>query len=158
MPSVDVFLKGKFKWCQTTKPDKFGNWKVTLYPDTDSLKIIEGLKAKGLKNVVGKDEDGYHITFRRPQNKKVAGELRGFTAPVVLRGDGTVCTDLVGNGSDGYVKIEVYDYKSPMGGKLEKAARLTSIRVDNLVPYEGSSLPKQQQREVLGLADQKPLF
>jgi hypothetical protein len=158
MPSVDVFLKGKLKWCQTTKPDQFGNWKVTLYPDKESMDIVNQLKEKGLKNVIGKDEDGYHVTFRRPQNKKVRGELRGFTAPVVLHSDGTICTEMVGNGSDGYVKIEVYDYKSPVSSKFEKAARLTSIRVDNLVPYMRDSLPKLQAAEAAGLPEQKQMF
>jgi hypothetical protein len=157
MPSVDVFLKGKLKWVQTKQPDQFGNWKATIYPDAESLEIIRTLQAKGLKNVLGKDDEGYHITFRRPQNKKVRGELRGFTAPVVLLGDGSICNDLVGNGSDGYLKVEVYDYKPPVG-QMAKAARLVSLRIDNLVPYNKDMLPKEQAREALGLAEQKPLF
>jgi len=157
MATVDLFLKGKFKWCQTKQPDKFGNWKVTLYPDAEGLETVRGLQSKGLKNVLGKDEDGYHVTFRRPQNKKVKGELRGFTPPVVLHSDGSVCTDLIGNGSDGYIKVEVYDYKPPTG-QMAKAARLAAIRVDNLVPYAKDSLPKEQAREIMGLPEQKPMF
>ena len=157
MATVEVFLKGKLKWVQTQQPDQFGNWKATLYPDQESLEIIRNLQAKGLKNVLGKDEDGYHVTFRRPQNKKVRGEIRGFSAPVVLRADGSICTELVGNGSDGYVKVEVYDYKPPVG-QSAKAARLVSLRIDNLVPFEKDSLNKTQAREALGLPEQKPLF
>lgn len=158
MASVDLFLKGKLKWCQTTKPDQFGNWKATIYPDTESLEKIRDLQAKGLKNVLGKDEEGYHITFRRPQNKKVRGELRAYTAPIVLRADGSVCADLVGNGSDGYIKLEVYDYKNPTTGKMLKAARLVSIRVDNLVPYMKDSLPRYDADKVEGLDTQAPMF
>jgi len=157
MAVVNLFLKGKFKWANLVKPDKFGNWKIVLYPDNEGLDKIRELQAKGLKNVIGKDDDGYYVTFRRPENKKVAGELRGFTPPLVLREDGSVCTDLVGNGSDGYVKIEVYDYKPPIG-QPAKAARLVSVRVDNLVPYTKDSFDKDQTKMVSGLPDQKPMF
>lgn len=146
MATKEIYLNGKLKWCKLITPDaKFGNpkWSVVLYPDASSYdKIMEMKKMPGgIKNVVKKDEDGYSMTFSRPTQKTYKGALRAFTPPVVLDGskkqeDGSypVLTDLIGNGSDGTIKISYYDYTNPLK-QTEHACRLESVRVDSLIPY-----------------------
>lgn len=155
-----VYFKGKAKWAKHTTPDKFGNWKITIYLDDEGYKKVLDLQKEGLKNVLGKDEDGNFVTFRRAQQKMIRGKVVGFAPPEVLNPDGTPLRDvLVGNGSDVTVKVEVYAYKPPVGNPA-KAARLMSIRVDNLVPFELSrDFDEDQAKQVGGLLEQpKPNF
>jgi len=152
-----VIISGKLSWVFTDKLDEFGNWKATIHPNAEGVSKIMELQKLGLKNVLSKDDDGYKITFRRPQNKKIKGEIRGFAPPEVMDKDGKAFKDLIGNGSDGHIKLEVYGYKPPVGSPA-KAARLLAIRVDNLVPYGKESYTDEQTEALSGLAEQKPLF
>jgi hypothetical protein len=156
-----IFVQGKAKWAMLHRPNEWGNWKITLYPDTASLEKIKNLQGQGLKNVLKKDEDGYHMSFNRPHQKMIKGKVIGFTPPEVLESDGKtpLTTARIGNGSDVTVKLEVYAHSTPGGGRA-KAARLGSIRVDNLVPFvperDFNDVAKEQ---IAGLADQPaPIF
>lgn len=154
-----VYLQGKAKWARLQTPDPWGNWKITLYLTPDSYNQMSALKNEGVKNIIKKDEDGYHVTLRRPVNKEMRGKLQGFAPPEVINPDGTPLRDvLIGNGSDVTVKLEVYSHKTPSGG-YAKAARLQGVRVDNLVPFELSrdfEPGGDQERMVKGLPEQPP--
>lgn len=150
------YIPGKFMWCRAEKPNKFGKWSTVQYPSKEGMEIVRKLKEEGLKNVVKKDEDGENITWSRDTQKMIKGKLIAFTAPIVLGADGqTPLKDYVGNGSDGVIKIAVYSYNHPIGGK-GIAARWESIRIDNLVPYnKDRDFQDDQLKQVAGL-DQQP--
>lgn len=150
-----VYITGKLKWVRVQTPDPWNNWKVTVYPDNPSLDKIRELQAEGVKNVLKKDEDGYFVVFRRPASKTMKGKVVGFAPPEVLQKDGTPLRDvLVGNGSDGVVKLEVYSHNTPGGGKA-KAARLLALRVDNLIPFTvDKDFDPDQQKAVKDLMEQ----
>lgn len=155
-----VYIKGKLSWVKTQVPDEWGKWKVTVHPTPESLEKIRELQGEGIKNVLKKDDDGYKCTFSRPTQKMVKGKVIGLTPPEVLQADGkTPLTGvLVGNGSDGTVKLEVYQHGTPGGGKA-KAARLLSIKVDNLIPFEMKrDFDSKQQEAVKGLDEQEFIF
>jgi hypothetical protein len=156
-----VFVQGKGSWVKTIAPNKYGKWSVQLHPNEASLEIIKKLKEEGIKNELKKDEDGYYMTFSRPVNKEIRGKLTGFQPPRLLDGakklpDGThpPLDERVGNGSDVTLKLEVYKHKTPSGGEA-KAARLLSIRVDNLVPYTiARDFDEDDTRAIKGLDEQ----
>lgn len=162
MATEHVYIKGKLSWVKFQHPDEWGKWKVTVHPNSESLEKIRELQTEGVKNVLKKDDDGYFTTFSRPTQKMIKGKVQGLAPPVVLQSDGvTPLTGvLVGNGSDGVVKLEVYSHGTPGGGKA-KAARLLSIKIDNLIPFEMKrDFSEAQQEAVAGLAEQvpEPLF
>lgn len=153
-----VYVQGKLSWVKTQVPDEWGKWKCTLHPNDESLNKIRDLQAEGLKNVLKKDEDGYLITFSRPTQKLMKGKVVGMAPPEILMADGKTPLQgvLVGNGSDGTLKLEVYSHGTPGGGKA-KAARLLSIRVDNLIPFEiNRDFDRNQKDKVAGLEEVKP--
>lgn len=153
-----VFIQGKLSWLKFTVPDEWNKWKVTIHPNAEGLEKIRELQTEGVKNVLKKDEDGYFTTFSRPTSKMIKGKVVGLAPPELLQADGkTPLTGvLVGNGSDGVVKLEVYSHGTPGGGKA-KAARLLSAKIDNLIPFElKRDFSAGQQEAVAGLADQKP--
>jgi len=153
-----VFIQGKLSWLKCTIPDEWSKWKVTIHPNSESLERIRELQSEGIKNVLKKDDDGYHITFSRPTQKMIKGKVVGLAPPEVLQADGkTPLTGvLVGNGSDGTVKLEVYSHGTPGGGKA-KAARLLSIKVDNLIPFEmNRDFNPNQKEAVAGLKEVPP--
>jgi len=156
------FLQGKCKWARLVAPDmKYSQWSIVLYPDTKSYeKLMELKTAKngvdGILNVIKKDEDGYFVTFKRPTQKLIKGKVQGFAPPEVFEADAKtpLISALVGNGSDVTVKVQVYQYNKPAGGK-GRAARLESVRVDNLIPFEmKKDFNEEQTRLVKGLDEQ----
>jgi len=153
-----VFVKGKLSWVKTTVPNEWGKWTCTIHPNEESLNKIRDLQAEGVKNVLKKDDDGYYVTFSRPTQKMIKGKVIGLAPPEVLQADGKtpLTGQLVGNGSDGVVKVEVYSHSTPGGGKA-KAARLLSIKIDNLIPFElKRDFTAGQQEAVAGLPEQQP--
>lgn len=155
----EVYLKGKAKWANRLfVPDiEYKKWSLSLYPDAVSLETIRDLQAQGVKNVVKKDEDGYHVNLGRPTEKVMRGKVVAFSPPVVLDKDGAPFAGPIGNGSDVTVKMEVYSHGTPGGGKA-KAMRLSSVRVDNLVPFEKSDFTDEEQEQVEGMDNVKPSF
>lgn len=153
-----MFFKGKLSWCKLTKPDDWGSWNVTMHPDTESLEAIRTLQGEGLKNVLKKDEDGYFIKFRRPCQRMIKGKVIGVTPPEVVDDKGEPLIGHVGNGSDGVVKLEVYEHNTPGGGKA-KAARLEAVKVVNLVPYDPEKdMDDAAKAKVEGLGQQEMFF
>lgn len=124
------YFHGKAKWLKARKPDeKYGNYTVNLYPTPESRNLIA---ESGLQISPKSDDDGEFFTFRRPHEKLIKKEIVEFGPPQVLNPDGTEFDGLVGNGSDVTIKVSVYDTIKGKGHRWE------SVRVDNLIVYEGS--------------------
>lgn len=142
--SEEVRIKGKVSWVKAITPDPtYNKWSVQVHPDQASLDKIRDLQAEGLKNVLKKDEDGYYVSFSRPASKMINGKVQGFAPPVVKDANGRdLPGTIVGNGSDGEIILEVYQHKTPSGGKA-KAARWKGLDVTNLIPYN----PNKQEVE-----------
>ena len=172
MSSDFIFLKGKSKWFRHQQPDPWGNWKHDLYLDKESIEKIRELQlpknnVQGIKNVLKKDEDGYYVTLRRPQQKMMRGKVIGFAPPEILDGATTLPDGsnpplrdvLVGNGSDIVTKVEIYSHPTPGGGRA-RAMRWLSSRIDNLVPFQSrEELTDIEEKLTRDLADQpKQLF
>lgn len=131
-----VDVRGKIKYIHAVNLNKYGDWSITIYPDNPSLEIIRDYQAKGWKNVMKKDDDGYFIQFKRSPTKMMRGKVVAFTAPKVVDNEGKPFDGLkVGWGSDGIVRLEVYQHGTPNGGKAF-ACRWDSLKVTNLVPFE----------------------
>lgn len=153
MPTKHVYLSGKAKWARVSTPDPWGNFKVTLYPNPESIEKFKGL---GVKNVMKRDEDGDFVVLRCPQQKMIRGKIVAFPPPLVVNKEGNPMRDiLIGNGSDVTVKIDHYTYKSPFG-EAGKAIRLSGIRVDNLVPYTADRDMEADEERQVGKLDEQP--
>ena len=150
-----LYVQGKLSWVRCDKPDEWGKWKATIHPTPASLEKIRELQAEGLKNVLKKDEDGYFIAFSRPTQKMIKGKVVGLIPPSVVDENGAPFNKPIGNGSDGILKLEVYQHSTPGGGKA-KAARLESVKVTNLIPFErAKDLDAVTLKSTEGLDDQK---
>lgn len=155
-----IYLKGKVKWFRPRVLDmQFPppSWKAMHYLDSESKDKIIDLQTKGLKNKLGKDDEGYYINIRRPSFLTVKGAMVPLQPPVVLDKDGNIMDDpQVGNGSDVTTKMEVYSHKTPQGGK-SVAMRWESSRIDNLVPFERKSdFTPGEAKQTAGLVEQEP--
>mgnify|MGYP006921310431 FL=1 len=132
-------VRGKIKYIHAVNFNKYGDWSITIYPDNESLEVIRDYQAKGWKNVMKKDDTGYFIQFKRAPQKLMRGKMVAFAAPKVYIQNGDVVEPMdgtkVGWGSDGIVRLEVYQHGTPSGGK-SFANRWDSLKVTNLVPFE----------------------
>lgn len=144
MSSTYEILEGEFYWVRSQTPEEYlgkSAWKFMLRPTQDSLMKIMDMQSKGVKNQLRKDDKGYYINFSRPTEKKnKKGEVtQRFDAPKVFGADGlTPIAELIGNGSKGKARIELYEHKTPNGGKAY-AARWDSMIVTDLIKYESSN-------------------
>lgn len=155
--TIDVF--GKIKYIHAVNLNKYGSWSVTIYPDQKSLDIIRDLQAEGLKNVMKKDDDGYFMQFKRDPSKVMRGKVIAFTAPKVVDAEGKLFDgNKVGWGSDAIVRLEVYTHAVPNTQKRAKAARLDSIKVVNLIPFEidKSDWTDDEKENIKDLAKKEP--
>jgi hypothetical protein len=131
----------------------WGKYTAMIYPlPGEDLEKVRELAAKGVKNMIKKDDDGYYVTYSRPSEKTDKNGRKFGLAPVeIMLKDGSPFLGNVGNGSDGTLKLEVYQHSTPSGSKTY-AARLMAIRVDELVPYEPNrDMQKDQLMAVEGL-------
>ena len=167
-----VYLQGKTKWFRHQGADQWGNYAHVLWLDPSSVKKFQELQESkdginGIKNTIQKDEDGYYVTLRRPSEKEMKnGRKLTFRPPEVLDGSKTLPDGSnpplppevrVGNGSDVTTKISVYTFTPPVGKNKGKAIRWESSRIDNLIPYSGTTdLDKYETRQVKGLSEQPP--
>ncbi len=160
-----VYLSGKGKWVRHNQPDPWGNWKMDLYLTPESYNKVMELKetvngVTGVKNVVKKDDDGYYITLRRPTQKMMKGKVVGFAPPEVIDKNNIPVRDVaIGNGSTLTAKVAVYQHGTPGGGKA-RAMRWESVRIDELIPFNGKEdFPEDRKEQVKGLEEQpEPLF
>lgn len=155
------YFSGKVKFCYLIQPDeKFNQWSTRLYLSNDELNKFNQLKIdKGLLNQVKKDEDGYFVQFKRPVTKEMKGQVKSFTAPIVLNSDGSPFADkFIGHGSDITIKIELYPY-TPKGSPAHVknwACRIQGARIDNLVPYEKQEANPQAPQNLMRGFDEQP--
>lgn len=147
--TIEVVLFGKLRWVRTMRPNQFGDYVATLYPDDESLVKINQMKKEGLKNILGKDEEGYFMRFKCPQVKTIRGKDVNFEVGVVDQDDKPI-DSLVGNGSDGWVKLDYYSYPQPSGGR-GRATRLKKILVTNLIPYVPEEKDENPDPTTVGL-------
>lgn len=157
-----MYVSGKGRYFRLVVPEAYQDetyWKLTLYPNTESLEKLRDLQARGIKNVMKKDDEGsYFMQFRRPtEKKKKAGGKIIFDPPKVLQklGDDIVPLDgrTLGNGSDITVKLEIYG--NPLGPRKYLAARLESVLVNHLVPYEPTrDIDIETAKEIEGFDNQ----
>ena len=137
--STIMTLKGKLMWCRLVDLNRYGKWSLDLYPDNASLEKLRELQADGVKNVIKKDDDGYHVQISRPaQVEFQKGVVQSVTPPHIRDKDKQPlpANVLIGNGSDGEVAIEVYTHRVPNSEKRAKAMRLYGVEVHNLIPFE----------------------
>jgi len=152
-------VKGKISWVKYIIPDPtYNKWSITVHPDEESLKKIQMLQMdRGIKNQFKKDEDGYYMQFSRPVDRKFKGKLVPMRPPIVEDADGKPLENVaIGNGSDGTVRLELYQHPTPSGGKAW-AARWDGVRVDNLVPFNKEfDYPTDEQKEASKALDAEP--
>lgn len=154
MAQEDMYFKGKVSWVRVVNPDNYDCWSLNLHPVSEDLERIRDLQAKGLKNMIKKDADGYYTKFRCPVSKVIRGKTVSFERPSVVDKEGKPMDGLtIGNGSDATVKVEVYEHGTPGGGKAV-AARLKGLRVDNLIPFSSSDYTEAEAGNNAGLKDQ----
>lgn len=121
-------LSGMCKWAKVRKPDpEYNNYTINVYLDEPSL---QKFRESGMTMTPKADEDGEYITFRRPVEKLMKGEVVKFSAPPLFEADGkTEFEGLIGNGSNVEIKVTVFDTKKGRGHRLE------GVRVLKLVEY-----------------------
>lgn len=151
-----LYFAGKCKWAKLSAPDKFQKWSIQLYPNAESLTKIKTLK---LKNPIKSDEDGEFVTFSRPVSKVIRGKVIGFAPPTIITKDQEgrdllSPNEMIGNGSDVTIQIDYYSYQTPTK-ETGYAARLSKVRIDNLVPYKPrSDMDEAEADAVAGLIKQ----
>ena len=154
------YVQGKLSWVRVVKPDTtFNKWTVNIHPTQAGLELIREWQGEGMKNVLKKDDDGYYTRFGCPCNRmRKDGTMWTFEAPTVVDKDGyPMDGSAIGNGSDGTLKLEVYEHGTPGGGKAI-AARLVGVRVDNLVPFSEEDFTDKEAILAAGLKEQPSLF
>lgn len=155
------FIQGKLSWVRVVKPDvMYNTWIATIHPTPASLERVRELQAEGLKNVIKRDDDGYYTKFRCPTHRlRKDGTMWTFDAPKVVDKDGRPMDgSIIGNGSDGTLKLEVYSHPVP-GGGTAIAARLVGVRVDNLIPFDtDKDFTEEEAAGVSGLKEAPPLW
>jgi hypothetical protein len=138
----------------------YNSWTATIHPTPESLDKIRDWQSEGMKNVLKKDEDGYYTKFRCPVSRsRKDGTVWAFKQPDCIDADGRPMDgSIVGNGSDGTLKLEVYTHGTP-GGGTAIAARLVGLRVDNLVEFNPETdFDDEEKAATKELAAQAPLF
>lgn len=156
-PKEFIYITGKCKFARTVNPDPtYEKWGITIWPkDNVELNKLNKLKSDGVRNELKKDDDGYYMSFSRPIKIRTrAGKIIPLEAPVVIDPEGVVFNDYIGNGSDVTIKLETYGGPGPGGIGKYYAARLESVRINDLVPYTTEQLPEAEQRQVRGLNEQ----
>lgn len=140
-----VITNVTFLWAKVHEPAPKYNpadgreFSVTCLIDAETKKQLAKMKIN--KNITEVDEDKYPeyeglYTLKLTQNELKA-DGSPLPPPIVLGSDKQPMTDNVGNGSTGQVKIYMREGIGASKGKLN--VKLSSMFVQNLVPYEGSS-------------------
>ncbi len=124
MATAYYYFNGMSKWAKVYKPDeKYGKYSIDVLLSMEQYEALKNLKVKNN----GKPEDGkMWVTFRRNQEDG---------APIVVGPDGGPFTDLIGNGSEVSIKLEIESFVSQKYGPVTKS-RIASVMVDKHVKYE----------------------
>lgn len=144
MPATQMDVKGKLDWAKVFESnrdrsewnkEKDGEYKVTVTTDKDTA---EALKKAGCRKKIEEVAEGYKVTFDRPH--KGAQDWMGG-APIVADVTGKAWSledkGLIGNGSEGIVKVELYNTKMGVG------TRLVGLQVLDHVVYNSEGGPSQ---------------
>ena len=144
MPATHIDVKGKIEWAKVFEnnrdrsewnKEKDGEYKVTVTTDE---KTAKALQKAGCRKKIEEVTEGFKVTFDRPH--KGAQDWMGG-APIVADVSGKAWNlqekGLIGNGSEGIVKVELYDTKMGTG------TRLIGLQVLDHVVYESENGPSQ---------------
>jgi hypothetical protein len=144
MPSTQHEIKGRIDWARVFEfnrdraqfhQETDGMYKVTVSTDEKTMKELQ--KA-GLGKKFKETDHGWSVTLSRPH--KGQHEWQGGM-PIVADITGKAWNPeekgLIGNGSEGIVKFELYD------GKNGKGSRLLGLQVLEHVVYESEGGPSQ---------------
>lgn len=149
MSTETIYLSGELSWVKA-KADKLDtkfrpNWSTNLDLDAGSLNVFKEKKV-GVKLRENERGEKTLAQFRRyADNDYKDSDKRSAKLPprvLLLAKDGNVKTDLgmaklyegvIGNGSKGQVKLDVFDTKYPTKGH-----RLVSILITELVEYQAN--------------------
>jgi len=134
--------RDRAEWTEETD----GAYKVTVLMDKD---MADKLKAAGCRKKITEENGKFRVTFGRPHKAKFDWQGGApFVADVAGKPWNMETMGLIGNGSEGIVKIDLYD-----GGPLGKGTRLLGVQVVNHVVYEsegGSSHPSSMFTDLSG--------
>ena len=129
MSSRIIEFTGTSMWARVNSPDPtYGNYSIGVDLDPKSQEEFE---ASGLQMRPKREDGKYLVTFRRPVNKTINGELVEFGPPSVSGIDDGV---LIGNGSG--VKVTVRAYTYTHNGRTGIGHRLESLEVTDLIEYK----------------------
>jgi hypothetical protein len=145
MPATQFDIKGKIEWAKVFESNRDraewnketdGEYKVTVTTDE---KTAKALKKAGCMKKIEEVTDGWKVTVSRPHTG--AQEWMGG-APIVADVTGKAWNlqekGLIGNGSEGIVKVEVYPTRTGRTG-----TRLLGLQVLDHVVYESEGGPSQ---------------
>ncbi len=155
------YVSGKMSFIHLVRPDLAFEpaWTVRLHPTPESLEKIRDWQGEGMKNVIKKDDDGYYTRFKcLVSRKRKDGTQWTFEPPQVINREGLPMDgSAIGDGSDGTLKLEVYEHPTP-GGGTAIAARLVGVRVEALVPFNPETDFKEGEDTTKDLRERPPLF
>ena len=146
MPSTKIDIKGTIEWAKVFESNRDraewnvetdGEYKVTVITDEATANM---LKEAGCMKKIEKVEGGHRVTVARPHTG--LQDWQGGP-PIVADKSGELwdlrTKGLIGNGSEGIVKVEVYPTRTGRTG-----TRFLGLQVLNHVVFEsegGSSQP-----------------
>jgi hypothetical protein len=145
MPSTQIDIKGTIEWAKVFESNRDraewnketdGEYKVTITTDAATAKE---LKKAGCMKKIEEVDSGHRLTVSRPHTG--AQDWMGG-APIVADVTGKAWNlqeqGLIGNGSEGIVKVEVYPTRTGRTG-----TRLLGVQVLEHVVYESEGGPSQ---------------
>ena len=143
MPSTQIDIKGTIEWAKVFESnrdqaewnaDTNGEYKVTV---TTDKKTADALKKAGCQKKIEEVDGGFRVTVSRPHTgaedwmggEPVVADISGKAWNLEDKG-------LIGNGSKGIVKVEVYRTKKGLVG-----TRLMGLQVLDHVVYNPEVVP-----------------
>lgn len=132
------YLKGTFSFVTHLQPDfrfeEGGKWSTRIHLVGAELDKFRELQAKGIKNTLKKDNDGWYATLSRKCQYIINGRSVGRDPPEVFRMEGENKIPIkvkVGDGSTGVAKVILWRGVKYPGVNL----RWEAIKIDSLVPF-----------------------
>lgn len=145
MPATQIDIKGKLDWAKVFESNRDraewnketdGEYKITVTTDKETA---QALKKAGCMKKIEEVTDGYKVTVSRPHTG--AQDWMGG-APIVADITGKAWNlqeqGLIGNGSEGIVKVEIYPTRTGRTG-----TRLLGVQILEHVVYESEGGPSQ---------------